>query len=156
MFYFYIILAIVIVNYPPILEFTNFDEHFTNIITIISKYFIEIIGIDVVRDGEFLHLPSSNLQIEYACSGLDIIILLSAVILSIEIKFYKRIILIFMLNIIFGLLNSIRIAYLGWILENYPKWFDFMHDYILNILLLSIIFLFLSLILKNKEVNIKQ
>jgi len=155
-FYLYLTLGLVIINYPPILEYTKIDDYFTDTITTISQYFIEQIGISVTRNGEFLHLSNSILQIEYACSGLDIIILFIATILSLNIKFYNKILLSIITIFIFEFLNIIRIVYLGWILENKPQWFDFIHDYILNILLLSIIFLFLSLILKNKEVNIKQ
>ena len=148
-FYLYIAFAFIIIEYPPILEATQLDEYFTQFITIMSKYSIEAMGLPVVQNAEYLHLPHSTLKIEYACSGFNIIILLSAMILSINIKVYKRIMLILLTIIVIEVFNIIRIVSLGWILENQPKWFDLMHDYIFTGLLLMLSILVISTILKK-------
>jgi len=144
MFYFYLYIgfALIIITYPPILEATQLDEAFTGFITIMSKYSIEAIGLPVVQNAEYLHLPHSTLKIEYACSGFDIIIILLATILSLNINFYRKALFIFSTIIVVEFLNIIRIVSLGWILENQPKWFDLMHDYVFSGLLFIVVFLF--------------
>ena len=148
-FYLYITIALIILGYPPILENTQIDEYFIELITIVSKHSLEIIGLPVVQNAEYLHLPTSTLKIEYACSGFDIVILLSAIIFSINIKIYLRFLFILLTITLIEFFNIIRIISLGWILENQPKWFDLMHDYIFTGVLLIMVFWVILTVLKR-------
>jgi exosortase/archaeosortase family protein len=40
------------------------------------------------------------------------------------------------------LLNIFRIVVLSWVLINYPQYFNFMHDYVLSVILLLIVAIF--------------
>lgn len=60
----------------------SLETHYNHLVTALSGGLFGLLGIEVVRSASFLHLETMTLHVLLGCSGLEVLILLSAAILA--------------------------------------------------------------------------
>ncbi len=118
--------------------FTPIDTWSTLLSIELTKYSIEVIGIQAEIQGNSFKLDNITMLIEPECNGLKATLLFLAVIMAYPAKLKLK--LTWMISSIFILqvLNILRITFLAWILRFHLNYFDFIHEYLSPIVLISI------------------
>jgi exosortase family protein XrtM len=145
LYFLYISLFFLLVDFKPVREFLQIERVYNIFITALSAKMIEIIQIPVDYDLNILHLANADMVIKFGCNGLEAILIFIAGVLAYPSSFKSKIIGIVIGVLIIEAINILRIAFLAYVINNYPKFFDIMHSYVtqsIMIILAFIIFLF--------------
>ncbi len=103
-----------------------------------SAKLLTAVGIDVWHKGPLLHLPGRTLRIAFGCNGLEAVVIYGSAVLAFPASWKYKI-----KGLVYGLvsmqlLNLIRIAALGYTAVHFPKWFDYVHYYVAQGLMIAV------------------
>lgn len=136
-FFFYFLLEVqFLAELFPIEKIT--DKIDLSILTSIFQFLYS----DIIIENNQFKVQNAIMVIEPACHVLRVLLLFLSFIIaypsSLSLKIRWSIYSIIFLE----LLNIFRIVVLSWVLINYPQYFNFMHDYVLSVILLLIVAIF--------------
>lgn len=148
-------IAFTLLEYEPLRELLMLDSIYTYSVVYISQYFIQLIGIHVETSNEFIYLNSSALQIEFGCNGLEAILLFTVAVLAFEGSIKNKIIGIVLGSSVLQLINIARIVLLAYVLEYHDKYFEVMHIYVTQsmMVVLALVVFLLYLAWIEREVS---
>lgn len=143
-----------------ILDFTVFSLHdrhwmdpFINFTTVVSAFFINLIGIDAVRDAQLITLPNRTLKITLECTAIFIIVLYAALIIVYPSKLKKKLSALGIGVPILIAANIIRLVVIAAVSEVAPYYFDYMHDYLWQVSFIMITAVLWLMLLARGETN---
>jgi exosortase/archaeosortase family protein len=106
---------------------------------------INVIGIEAIASGINIVLPSATFKVIFGCNGLEAILIFLAGVLAYKATLSYKGEWVLKGIVIISLLNLIRIVILAYTIEYHRSYFDFMHDYITQdvMIFISIILFFI-------------
>lgn len=119
---------------------------------------IDWIGIPNTSHGIYLELPTNTLAIVFGCNGLEsIIIFVSGVMAYPGVRWSDRIYWLSIGYLLLFVINVFRIALLALVIERYNSWFDLMHTYITQSVMIFLAFLiFIWFVQEQKKAQREQ
>jgi len=101
--------------------------------------------------GIILSLPTSAIGIVFGCNGLESLILFFSGILAYPgIEWRTRLYWLALGYSVLTFINIIRLAFLAWVNEFYKPWFDFLHAYVTESMMIFLaLLLFIYYMKKN-------
>lgn len=113
---------------------------------------IDLIGIEHHIKGIMIYLPNNTLAVKFGCNGLEAIMILFAGIFAYPgVVWKQRLLWILGGYVLLSFINNIRIAFLAYVIEMHNSWFDLMHTYVTESIMIFLAFLiFLAYVSKHK------
>ena len=104
----------------------------------LSAKLLSAAGIKVSSSGPLVHLPGRSLRIAFGCNGLEAVVIYGAAILAYPSSWpYKFKGLVYGL-VFLQVINLLRIVGLGIAAVKIPRWFEYMHYYIAQGLMIAV------------------
>ncbi len=104
----------------------------------ISARLLSAAGIEVTSAGPLVHLPGRSLYIAFGCNGLEAVVIYGAAILAYPATFLYKLKGLIGGLVVLQVVNIIRIVVLGIAAVKFGKWFDYIHYYIAQGLMIAI------------------
>jgi len=123
-------IAFTLLEYPPLQELLQLDSIYTNSVVYISHFFIALFGIEVSSANDLIYLPHDILKIEFGCNGMEAILLFTMAVLAFSASLKQKVIGLIVGSTLLQAINILRIVLLAYVLENHPKYFELMHTYV--------------------------
>ncbi len=104
----------------------------------ISAELLSFVGLNVSSSGALVHLPGRTLRIAFGCNGLEAVVIYGAAVLAYPSSWLYR-----LKGLIYGLvclqvINVLRIVGLGIAAVEIPQWFEYIHYYVAQGLMIAI------------------
>lgn len=150
---FYIInmfILFLIFNYQ---ETIDFQFIYTNILNHIAVFFINSIGIDALHSGIDIILPTSILKVLFGCNGLEAILIFASAVLAFKAKFDYKIKYLLQGIVIISIINVFRIVILAYVIEIHKNYFNFMHEYVTQHIMIFLAILFFLIFTSNSKTH---
>lgn len=113
---------------------------------------IDLVGIPNTPEGIFLLLPHHTLAIVFGCNGLEsIIIFLSGILAYPGVRWKTRLLWMGMGYGVLFVINIFRIALLAVVIEEYNPWFDLMHTYVTQSVMIFLAFLLFIVYVQSQK-----
>lgn len=129
---------------------------YTDMINPVVTFFINIIGIEAMHSGINIILPTNVLKVIFGCNGLEAILIFVAGVLAFSAGLRYKLKYILQGIILISAINIFRLVILAYVLEVHGNYFNLMHDYVtqhMMIFLAILLFLiFTSNVKSMKEV----
>jgi len=151
----YIILFFLLLEIPYIVEIFPLENFTTNLAVEATKISINLIGIEAKVSGVSFKLDNAIMMVDPDCNGLKAVILFIAVILAYPSSLKVKLVWILGSIIFLQFINIVRITFLAWTLRYHFDNFDFIHDFISPIFVISIaLFMFYKYVdIANKSLE---
>ncbi len=151
----YILIFFSIIEIPFIINIFPIEEFTTHIAVEATKISINLIGIEAKVNGISFELDNAIMMVDPDCNGLKAVMLFVAVILAYPSSLKVKVIWILGSIIFLQFINIVRITFLAWVLRYHFDNFDFIHDYISPIFVISIaLFMFYKYVdIANKSLE---
>ncbi|MFA6136688.1 MAG: exosortase/archaeosortase family protein [Sulfurimonas sp.] len=139
----FISLSFLLIEHDYFKSWLQINALYTVWVTLISAKMMSLF-VSLQYDTTFIHLPTLSLEIKFGCNGLESIVLYISAVLA-----YKATLKEKLYGLGIGLLsiyaiNISRIMVLGYVGVNHFEYFDVMHTYITqNIMIVLVFFVFL-------------
>ncbi|BCD68927.1 archaeosortase/exosortase family protein [Nitratiruptor sp. YY09-18] len=137
----YLAIAFFLVDFAPMREALHIESFYNSFIASLSASFIQMLGIAVTATNDTLHLPHADMIIKFGCNGLEAVLIYLAGVFAYPTKLKSKIIYGILGTVILEVINIARIALLAWTIEYYPKYFDLMHTYVTQSVMIVLAFL---------------
>lgn len=125
---------------------------YTDMINPIVVFLINSIGIEAVNYGIDIILPTSILKVLFGCNGLEAILIFVAAILAFRAEFKYKLKYMLQGVLIIGTINVFRLVLLAYVLEIHGSYFNLMHDYVTqNMMIFLAVLLFLIFVSNVKN-----
>ena len=134
----YILLFFSILEIPFIVHLFPIEEVTSSLAIEATKISLQFIGIKADVEGIAFKLDNATMLLEPECNGLKPILLFIAVILAYPSSKKVKYIWIIGSIVVLQSINIIRITFLTWVLRYHLDYFDFIHDYISPVFVMSI------------------
>ncbi len=139
----YITILFTLVEYSYFQSLLQINSIYSTLVTRLSAAAMEPF-VALTYSANFIYLPGETLEIKFGCNGLEAVMLYISAILaypaSLKNKIYGLIIGFIVINII----NIIRVMILGYVILEYNPYFDMMHTYVTqNIMIVFVFFAFI-------------
>ena len=152
----YLAIAFILVDYEPVRKFLRLEEYYNAFVTTLSAQIIQWLGIPVSAEANVLHLPHANMIIKFGCNGLEAILIYLAGVLAYPASWKDRIVWGLVGSVVLELLNFVRIAFLAWTVEHYPAYFNLMHEYVTQSIMIALAFLMFLFYLQRVSGDAKE
>ncbi len=137
----YLAIAFFLVDYAPMREALHIESFYNDFVASLSTWFIDLLGIAAKALGDAINLPHATLIIKFGCNGLEAIFIYVAGVLAYPAQWKMKLGGILLGSLVLEILNIFRIALLAYTIEHYPRYFDLMHDYITQSIMIVLAFL---------------
>ncbi|SMC08671.1 archaeosortase/exosortase family protein [Nitratiruptor tergarcus] len=137
----YLAIAFFLVDFEPMRKALHIESFYNSFIASLSAFFIHMLGIVVTATNDTLHLPHADMIIKFGCNGLEAVLIYLAGVFAYPAKSKLKIIYGIFGTIILEVINIARIALLAWTIEHYPKYFELMHTYLTQSIMIVLAFL---------------
>ncbi len=104
----------------------------------VSARLLSLAGIHADNTGPLVHLPGRSLRIAFGCNGLEAVVIFGAAIVAYPAPLLYKIKGLFAGLIILQAVNIIRIFMLGLAAVKFPQFFDYIHYYVAQGLMIAI------------------
>jgi len=129
---------------------------YTNLINPIITFFINSIGIEAIHSNINILLPSVTFKVLFGCNGLEALLIFSAGVIAFNTNLQYKLKYLIQGIAIISLINIFRVVILAYIVEYHNQYFNIMHDYITqDIMIFLAIILFLIFTHNAKIINSK-
>jgi exosortase family protein XrtM len=137
----YMLIAFGLFGYGPVATTLKINHLYTLLVTDISGYLIQLVGIKAQISGDLILMQNTTLKVEFGCNGLEAILLFSAAVLAYPASLKQK-----MAGLLLGFFgiqffNLIRIVVLAWVSQYHPDMFDTMHTYVTQSVMIVIAFM---------------
>ena len=102
---------------------------YTNVINPIVTFLINSIGIEAMHMGIDIILPTSILKVLFGCNGLEAILIFIAGVLAFKADTKYKLKYLIQGILLISVINIFRLVLLAYVLEVHGNYFNLMHDY---------------------------
>lgn len=125
-------------------KYIDLQLMYTSVINPIVTFFINGIGIDAMYMGIDIILPTSILKVLFGCNGLEAILIFIAGVVAFKAELSYKLKYLFQGILLISVINIFRLVLLAYVLEIHSNYFNLMHDYVTqHIMVFLAILLFL-------------
>jgi exosortase H (IPTLxxWG-CTERM-specific) len=145
-----------LIAFKPIQNIIDLNGLYTaGVITATTKV-LDLAGIACTHHGSILSLPSISLDIKFGCNGLEAVMIYSVAVIAFPASWKKRLFGIIAGFVVIQVVNVLRIAALAYSGIHFRQFFDYIHLYVAQGLMiavsLGIFFLYLHYARNDSEV----
>ena len=127
---------------------------YTSIINPITTFFINGIGIEATYIGIDILLPTNILKVLFGCNGLEAILIFIAGVVAFKAELRYKLKYLLQGVLLISVINIFRLVLLAYVLEIHSNYFNLMHDYVTQHMMLFLaILLFLIFTSNVKNTN---
>ena len=127
---------------------------YTSLINPITTFFINTMGIEAIYQGIDIILPTSILKVLFGCNGLEAILIFIAGVVAFKAQLQYKLKYLLQGILLLSVINIFRLVILAYVLEIHSNYFNLMHDYVTQHLMVFIaIMLFLIFTSNVKNTN---
>jgi len=129
----------------------NFQGIYTDFVNHITVYFLNFFGMYAIHSGENILLSSSILEVKFGCNGLEAVLILVAAILAYTTEFKVKLLWLFKGIFFLMMFNFLRLLILSFVLNNYREYFNFMHDYVTQDIMIFVAIIIFILFIQDSR-----
>lgn len=129
-FLYYLINMIILFLLFTYQEYIDLQVMYTNTINPIVIYFINMIGIESISSGIDIILPTSILKVLFGCNGLEAILIFIAAVFAFKAELSYKLKYLLQGILLISVINIFRLVLLAYVLEIHNNYFNLMHDYV--------------------------
>jgi exosortase/archaeosortase family protein len=142
-----------IIGFVPLQKVLDVNGLYTRVVVISTAKILGIMRIPCTFEGSLIHLPSISLDVKFGCNGLEAVMIYAVAVLAFLASLKKKILGIVAGFFIIQTINIIRIAALAYSGVYFRSFFEYIHIYIAQGMMiavsLGIFFLYLAHIERN-------
>lgn len=123
-------LFFLLLGLTPVRNVIDVNGAYSNAIVVVTAKILGLLGITSTYHGSLINLPSISLDVEFGCNGLEAVMIYCVAVLTFPAAWRKRIYGIVLGFLVIQVLNLIRIVLLAYAGVYYKEFFDLIHLYV--------------------------
>ncbi|TAN40200.1 MAG: exosortase H [Nitrospirae bacterium] len=138
----------VVIGFTPFQKYVDVNGLYTQGVVFFTTKVLGVMNIPCTHSGSIIQLPSISLDIKFGCNGLEAVMIYSVAVIAFPASWKKKLIGIVAGFLLIQTINIIRIAGLAYSGIHFQQYFEYIHVYIAQGMMiavsLAIFFLYLN------------
>lgn len=119
-----------LIGLKPVQEVLDINGSYSNAIVVLTAKILELFGVASTYSGTLINLPSTTLDVEFGCNGLEAVMIYTVAVLTFPATWKNRLIGFVAGFLVIQVLNLIRIVALAYSAVYHRDLFDLIHIYV--------------------------